>query len=119
MQGATEEMQARQSEASKTSKDEGHDVAAADGGTEYACKIAVSNKSKTALDVKHSVIDVLGPLREAEAYHEDNTRASLILAQHQRIVYLEAELKEVWDLVKKLRGQVGQKSLKKKRFVSG
>ena len=108
MQGATEEIQARQPEASKAQKDEGHDVAAADGGTEYAYEIAVSNKSKTVLDVKHSVIDVLGPLREAEAYHEDNTRASLILAQHQRIICLEAELKEVWDLVKKLRAKLAK-----------
>ena len=58
--------------------------------------------------IKHSVIDVLGPLREAEAYHEDNTRASLILAQHQRIICLEAELKEVWDLVKKLRAKLAK-----------
>ena len=112
MQETTEELQAGNAEPSKTPNDTmskteneitGDDASPTTKTDKYVYEIAVSNKHKTTLDVKHSVIDVLGPLHETEAYHEDNTRASLILAQHQRIICLEAELKEVWDLVKKLR----------------
>ena len=70
---------------------------------EYSYEIAISNRAKSNLDVKHSLISVLSPLHEAEIYHEDNSRATLILAQHQRIIGLEQELKQAWEIIEKLR----------------
>ena len=70
---------------------------------DYVHEIAIPTKPKSSLDVNHSIISVLAPLHEAEIYHEDNSRASLILAQHQRIIGLEQELIDAWDLVEKLR----------------